>query len=159
MLLSRQLWLSSLRLQSFASPAAHVANLRKVLALLLDTFLHPKQQRCLPLVQLAHLIELEQLVCELLLVTFFHSFRQISQQLVLSCLREAWIEVAIRFQCSVCRDHVCRCEVADTGFEQVLLYRPLHQIVVYARFRDALVVGDSLIIVTFECGDIGELEV
>lgn len=60
------------------------SHLRKVLLGLLDIVLNPQQDSSLPLVQLAELIKLEQLISELFLVTSLHSLEQVHEQLVLT---------------------------------------------------------------------------
>ena len=59
----------------------------------------------------------------------------------------------------MCSDHVSRGEMAHTCLEQVLLDGPLHEIVVDARFGDAFVVGNRLIVVLFQSGEVGDFEV
>lgn len=58
--------------------------LGEVLLFLLDIALHPQQQGSLPLVQLAELVELEQLIGEHLLVLAFDSLEEVDEELVLS---------------------------------------------------------------------------
>lgn len=49
-------------------------------------------------------------------------------------------------------------QMADAGFQEVLLDRPLHKIVVERRLCDTLVVPNCLVVVCFECRQICNLE-
>jgi len=55
--------------------------LREILILTLNLLLDPQQHGGLPLVQFLHLIELEQTVCENILVAGFHGFFEIVEEL------------------------------------------------------------------------------
>lgn len=70
-------------------------SLRKVLLRLLNAVLDPQQDSSLPLVQLAQLIELEQLVSEEFLVTGLHRLQQIHKELVLACRSEGGVKFAV----------------------------------------------------------------
>ena len=59
--------------------------LRKVFPLLLDIVLDPQQKSRLPLVQLAKLVELEELISESFLVAGFNGLNEVNEELMLSC--------------------------------------------------------------------------
>lgn len=62
-------------------PHLSLIHLREILILTLNLLLDPQQHGGLPLVQFLHLIELEQTVCENILVAGFHGFFEIVEEL------------------------------------------------------------------------------
>lgn len=48
--------------------------------------------------------------------------------------------------------------MANASFEEIVLDRPLQQIVIHGRLADFLVLLDRLVIVAFEGGQVGDLE-
>lgn len=61
----------------------------------------------------------------------------------------SWAVLDVTYRCS---------EMANTGFEEVVLDRPLHQMVVHRGLADLLILLDRLVIVTFDGGKVGDLE-
>lgn len=51
-----------------------------------------------------------------------------------------------------------RGEVADASLEEIVLDRPLHQVVVDGRLADTLVLLNRLVVVALDGGQIGDLE-
>lgn len=76
-----------------------------------------------------------------------------------SCLLEGWVKNAVGFDGTFRGDIVVVGEVADSGFEEVLLDRPLHEIVIDGGFGDTLVVGNGCEVVAIEGCEVCELEV
>lgn len=62
-------------------PHLFLTHLREILILTLNLLLDPQQHGSLPLVQFLHLIELEQTVCENILVAGFDCFFEIVEEL------------------------------------------------------------------------------
>lgn len=56
-----------------------IRHLREVLLSFLDVILDPQKESCLPLVQLAELVKLEELVSEALLVTTLNGLGQVHE--------------------------------------------------------------------------------
>lgn len=79
------------------TPTVHATGSRlcKIFFLALNLLLDPQEQGGLPLVQFGHLVELEELVSELLLVALLHRLRQVDKKLVLSCLCECRVKVSV----------------------------------------------------------------
>lgn len=70
-------------------------HLREVLLSFLNVILDPQKEGCLPLVQLAELVKLEELVSEALLVTTLNSLGQVHEQLVLPCRTKGRIKFTV----------------------------------------------------------------
>jgi hypothetical protein len=73
-------------------------HLGKVVFLLLNSVLDLQEQCRLPLVELAHLVELEEFVCEHITITLLDSFGQIAKELVFPRGGEEVVHVAVAFQ-------------------------------------------------------------
>ena len=78
-----------------AMPTIPPPPLGKVLSRLLNPILHPQQYRRLPLIQLAKLIVLEELVRKRLLIALLHCLCEVGEEEVLALLDEGGIEVAV----------------------------------------------------------------
>ena len=50
-------------------------------------------------------------------------------------------------------------KVTDACLQEIILHRPLHQVVVNRAAADAFVVGDGLVVITFQGGQVRHLEV
>ena len=135
------------------------SNLREIFTSFLNSPLDPQQQCRLPLVQLAHLIILEQLISEDFLVAILNRRCQVTQKLVLPLLAEAGIQLPVPVESGVNTDLVAGAQLADTGLEQVLLDGPAHEVVRYRSLGNLLVERDGLVVVlAFQRDEVGCLQ-
>ena len=80
--------------------------LREIFSFLLNPILHPQQDRRLPFIQLAQLIELEEFIGKGFLVALFNGLGQIDEELVLPRGGEGLVEISVGFEGAGCGDHV-----------------------------------------------------
>lgn len=125
---------------------------------LLDGILDAHQQRRLPLVQLADLVELEQLVGKLLLALSLHRLAQIDKHHVLALRSKLRVHLTVLFQSALHRHRVACSEVADASLEEILLDAVAHKVVVDGRLRNLLVVFDSSVIIAIEGSNVRDLQ-
>lgn len=141
------------------SPATDT-RLRKLVVVLgrLNGVLDAHQDRRLPLVELADLVELEQAVGEILLRPGLDGLTQVDEELVLALGGERGVEVPVLFEGALGGHLVAVGEVADAGLEEVVLDAVLHEVVADGLLGDLFVVFDGLVVITVDCGEVGDLE-
>jgi hypothetical protein len=132
--------------------------LRKLIVRLLNLVLDTNQDRCLPLVQLADLVELVQSIGELLLAPGLDGFAQVSQELVLSLSAKRRIHITVLFEGPLGSHQVTAGKVADARLEKVVLDAVFHKVVADGLLGNLLVFLDGLVVVALDGSHVGDLE-
>lgn len=87
------------------------------------------------------------------LVAILHGSRKINKQRMLPLLLEAGVELPVSLKRSVDTDLVACAKLADTGFEEVLLDRPAHEVVSNRCLCHLLIELNRLVVVFALQGD------
>jgi hypothetical protein len=78
---------------------------------------------------------------------------------MLPLLDETGIQVSVSVECSIGTDLVAGAELADAGFEQILLDRPPHQVVLDGGLGNLLIKLDGFVVVfAFERNKVSSLQ-